>query len=77
MEIEIQSLDKEIEAAVHDDVMKAIGPADPTVIVTSLDGDEEINTETLLSELQNIGNVVLVRYVLWWCLSMLSTLRPA
>ena len=62
IEIEIQSLDKEKEADVHDDVMKSMGPADPTVIINSLNNDEEINTEELLSELERIGNTVLVRW---------------
>jgi hypothetical protein len=38
-----------------------MGPADPTVIINSLNNDEEINTEELLSELERIGNTVLVR----------------
>ena len=61
IEIYIQSLDKDKEADVHDDVMKSMGPADPTVIITSLNNDEEINTEELLSELEEIGNTVLIR----------------
>lgn len=61
IEIDIQSLDKEKEATVHDDVMNAMGPADPTVIVNSVDEHDEINHESLLSELENVGNVVLVR----------------
>lgn len=61
IEIEIQSLDKEKEAAVHDDVMRSMGPADPTVIISSLNSGDEINTEALLSELEGIGNTVLVR----------------
>ena len=61
IEVEIQSLDKEKEADVHDDVMKSMGPADPTIIINSINNDEEVNTEELLSELEEIGNTVLVR----------------
>ena len=63
IQIDIQSLDKEKEADVHDDVMKSMGPADPTVIISSLNDDEEINTEELLSVLESIGNTVLVRVI--------------
>ena len=61
IEIEIQSLDKEKEADVHDDVMKSMGPANPTVIISSVNSDEVIDTEALLAELEDIGDTVLVR----------------
>ena len=61
IEIEIQSLDKEKETDVHDDVMKSMGPAEPTVVISSVNDNEEINTEELLSALEAVGNTVLVR----------------
>ena len=61
IEIEIQSLDKEKETDVHDDVMKSMGPAEPTVVISSVNDSEEINTEELLSALETVGNTVLVR----------------
>ena len=61
IEIEIQSLDKEKETDVHDDVMKSMGPAEPTVVISSVNDSEEINTEELLSALEMVGNTVLVR----------------
>jgi hypothetical protein len=38
-----------------------MGPADPTVIISSLNDGEEINTEELLTVLECIGETVLVR----------------
>ena len=61
IEVEIQSLDKEKETDVHDDVMKSMGPAEPTVVISSVSDNEEINTEKLLSALETVGNTVLVR----------------
>ena len=61
IEVEIQSLDKEKETNVHDDVMKSMGPAEPTVVISSVSDNEEINTEKLLSALETVGNTVLVR----------------
>lgn len=64
IEIEIQKVDWEKQSQVHDNVMKAMGPADPTVVVTSddvEDGDAGIDVSELLGAVEPYGTVVLVR----------------
>lgn len=64
IEIEIQKVDWEKQSHVHDNVMKAMGPADPTVVVTSdegEDGDAGIDVSELLDAVEPYGTVVLVR----------------
>ena len=41
--------------------MKAMGPADPTVVVTSDDVEDGIDVSELLSAVEPYGTVVLVR----------------
>lgn len=57
-------MDWEKQSHVHDNVMKAMGPADPTVVVTSddvEDGDARIDVSELLGAVEPYGTVVLVR----------------
>lgn len=64
VEIEIQKVDWAKQSHVHDIVMKAMGPADPTIVVTSDDGDDEdagIDVSELLDAVEPYGTVVLVR----------------
>lgn len=64
IEIEIQKVDWAKQGHVHDIVMKAMGPADPTIVVTSDDGDDEevgIDVSDLLDTVEPYGTVVLVR----------------
>ena len=64
VEIEIQKVDRIKQRQVHDVVMKAMGPADPTIVVTSDEsGDEDpgIDVSELLEAVEPYGTVVLVR----------------
>ena len=64
VEIEIQKVDRTKQRQVHDVVMKAMGPADPTIVVTSDEsGDEDprIDVSELLEAVEPYGTVVLVR----------------
>ena len=64
VEIEIQKVDRTKQRQVHDVVMKAMGPADPTIVVTSGEsGDEDpgIDVSELLDVVEPYGTVVLVR----------------
>ena len=64
IEIEIQKVDWAKQGNVHDIVMKAMGPADPTIVVTSDDGDDGdvgIDVSDLLDAVEPYGTVVLVR----------------
>ena len=64
VEIEIQKVDRTKQGQVHDVVMKAMGPADPTIVVTSDEsGDEDpgIDVSELLEAVEPYGTVVLVR----------------
>lgn len=61
IEIEIQSIDQDKESDVHNEVIMSMGPADPTVIITS-EANEEINTDKFLSLVEDIGETVLVRF---------------
>ena len=64
-------IDVEIERALpnklhatHQQVMTSYGPSDPTVVVTIGRPDEhdiEVDMEEVLEELDNYGNVVLIR----------------
>ena len=66
VEIEIQKVDRTKQGQVHDVVMKAMGPADPTIVVTSDEsGDEDpgVDVSELLEAVEPYGTVVLVRYV--------------
>ena len=60
IEIEIQRVDWDKLSDVHDDVMKAMGPADPTVVVTTEDEDG-VDVAELLDAVEPYGTVVLVR----------------
>ena len=63
-EIEIQKVDRTKQRQVHDVVMKAMGPADPTIVVTSdQSGDEDpgIDVSELLEAVEPYGTVVLVK----------------
>lgn len=65
IEIEIQKVDWSKQSQVHDTVMKAMGPADPTIVVTSDGGDDEdagIDLSELLDAVEPYGTVVLVRW---------------
>ena len=64
IEIEIQKVDWSKQSQVHDTVMKAMGPADPTIVVTSDGGNDEdagIDLSELLDAVEPYGTVVLVR----------------
>ena len=64
VEIEIQKVDRTKQRQVHDVVMKAMGPADPTIVVTSDESGEEdpgIDVSELLDAVEPYGTVVLVR----------------
>lgn len=64
IEIEIQKVDWTKQSRVHDIVMQAMGPADPTVVVTSNEGgngDAGIDVSELLDAVEPYGTVVLVR----------------
>ena len=64
IEIEIQKVDWGEQSRVHDIVMKAMGPADPTIVVTSDDVDDEdagVDVSELLDAVEPYGTVVLVR----------------
>ena len=67
VEIEIQKVDRSKQRQVHDVVMKAMGPADPTIVVTSDesgDDDPGIDVSELLEAVEPYGTVVLVRLVI-------------
>ena len=59
IEIDIQHVDWSKQRQVHNEVMKAMGPADPTVVITS--DEDGIDVSELLIFLEPCGNVVLVR----------------
>ena len=64
IEIEIQQVDWTKQSHVHDNVMKAMGPADPTLVVTSDEANDEdagIDVSELLDAVEPYGTVVLVR----------------
>ena len=64
VEIEIQQVDWTKQSHVHDNVMKAMGPADPTIVVTNDEGNDEdagIDVSELLDAVEPYGAVVLVR----------------
>ncbi|XP_032229504.2 synaptojanin-1 [Nematostella vectensis] len=66
IEVEIQKVDWEHQHQIHDHVMQSMGPADPTVVVSSDqtgDGDEGIDVSELLEVLEPCGDAVLVRVV--------------
>ena len=57
-------MDRTKQRQVHDVVMKAMGPADPTIVVTSDEsGDEDpgIDVSELLDAVEPYGTVLLVR----------------
>ena len=66
-------IDVEIERALpkklhttHQQVMTSYGPSDPTVVITVGRPDEydiEVDMEEIVEELDNYGNVVLIRSV--------------
>lgn len=69
IEIEIQKVDWAKQNQVHDVVMKAMGPADPTIVVTSNDVDDDdagIDVSELLDAVEPYGTVVLVRFVRYY-----------
>ena len=65
VDIEIQVVNFKKQQKVHEEVMKSMGPSDPTVIVTSVDGtgSDGVDVSELLEKLEPCGLVVLVRIV--------------
>ncbi|XP_031549964.1 synaptojanin-1-like [Actinia tenebrosa] len=65
IEVEIQEVDFNKQSKVHESVMMSMGPADPTIVVTCDDQDDEegIDIEELLELLESFGTAVLVRVV--------------
>ncbi|PFX33475.1 synaptojanin-1-like [Stylophora pistillata] len=66
VEIEIQQVDWTKQCDVHDHVMEAMGPADPTIVVMSDEASKEdagIDVSELLDAVEPYGTVVLVRLV--------------
>jgi hypothetical protein len=61
IEVEIQEVDFNKQSKVHESVMKSMGPADPTIVVTCDDDDEGIDIGELLEVLEACGTAVLVR----------------
>ena len=63
IEIEVQEVDWNKQSHVHSDVMKLMGPADPTIVVTSDDVEEDsgVDVSELLDALEPYGTPVLVR----------------
>ena len=65
--IELQIVDQKKLAKVHNEKMKSLGPANPTVVievdhsVCDLPEDYEINVEYALEVFQQCGDIVLIR----------------
>ena len=61
IEIEIQDVDWAKQRQVHSDVMRSMGPADPTIVVSS-GGGGLVDVADLLEAVEPFGNAVLVRW---------------
>ena len=65
IDVEIVRVDSRKLQTTHQHVMSKYGPSDPTIVVTVGRPDErdiELDMEELMEELDNYGNVVLVRF---------------
>lgn len=64
IDVEIEKVSPGKLGTIHQEVMTSYGPADPTIIVSiaSDENDVEVDMEELMEELDNYGNVVLVRW---------------
>ena len=65
IQVEIQKVDVHEQRKVHESVMQSMGPADPTIVVSCDDDedDEGIDVGELLEVLDACGTAVLVRYI--------------
>ena len=65
IDIEVEKVLPGKLTSIHHDVMTSYGPADPTIVVSvpSDEVDVEMDMEELMEELDNYGNVVLIRSV--------------
>ena len=64
IDIEIEKVLPNKLGTIHQEVMTSYGPADPTIIVSIApdEQDVEVDLEEVMEELDNYGNVVLLRY---------------
>ena len=64
IQIEIQEVNVKEQSKVHETVMRSMGPADPTIVVTCEDDEDEegIDVGELLEIVEACGTAVLVRY---------------
>ncbi|KAK3720929.1 hypothetical protein QZH41_014536, partial [Actinostola sp. cb2023] len=65
IQIEIQEVNVKEQSKVHETVMRSMGPADPTIVVTCEDDEDEegIDVGELLEIVEACGTAVLVRVV--------------
>ena len=61
-DIEVLQLKKNEYFKVRGEVLRELGPADQTIVVSSVDG-KEIDTPCLLREVMKFGGIVLMRCV--------------
>ena len=61
IEIDVYRVDDKKRSSVRDEVVRAIGPSDPTISITEREEDVTIAMPQLLDSLKPFGEVVLVR----------------
>ena len=61
IEVDMYRVDTAKRSKVKEDVLLALGPPDPTVVVEEAGGGRQISVQDLLEVLRGYGEVVLVR----------------
>ena len=67
IEIEVQKVDEKKVAKVHEEIMRSLGPGNPTIVVEpdesvgELPDDYEIDVDNCLELFEQCGEIILVR----------------